>query len=119
MKIKIIDILNKIANGEEVPNKIKIGDIIWTYEDNDYINKELATGYIDSNKRYLLGYYNFNVLNDEVEILDDNYIFEETIGFLKNIYEYIKSQPSSKEEKERIKKMFEDFDETLGVKENE
>lgn len=29
--IKIIDLLNKIANGEEVPKKIKINNVIYEY----------------------------------------------------------------------------------------
>lgn len=31
MKIKLIDILNKRANGEEVPKKIKINNVIYEY----------------------------------------------------------------------------------------
>lgn len=42
MKIKIIDLLLKIANGEKVPKKIKYVDSIWEYCKNgstlDYIN---------------------------------------------------------------------------------
>ena len=42
MKIKIIDLLNKISNGEEVPKKIKFMNSIWEYCKNgntlDYIN---------------------------------------------------------------------------------
>ena len=34
--MKIIDLLNKIANGEEVPKKIKIKDEIWIYDEIDY-----------------------------------------------------------------------------------
>ena len=54
-KIKIIDLLNKIANGEEVPKRIKLD--------------------------------NFNILNEEVEILEDNTeeIEELTLGDLANI----------------------------------
>lgn len=38
--IKIIDLLNKIANGEEVPEKIKWRDKIWIYTkaQQDYLN---------------------------------------------------------------------------------
>ena len=38
MKIKIIDLLNKIANGEEVPKKIKFGGELCSFdvEDKDY-----------------------------------------------------------------------------------
>ena len=39
MKIKIIDLLNKIANKEQVPEKIKYENKIWEYDvySNDYI----------------------------------------------------------------------------------
>lgn len=70
-KIKIIDLLNMIANGEEVPERIKFGEMVWYFEENNYINKNLNPNFIDSNKRYFLGTYNFNVLNDEVEIVED------------------------------------------------
>ena len=35
-KIKIIDLLNKIANGEEVPKRIKYQNEIYTYANDDY-----------------------------------------------------------------------------------
>ena len=70
--MKIIDILNKRANGEEVPKKIKYGDIIWTYENHTYIRKDLSPNYNDSNIKYLLGFYNFYILNDEVEIIEED-----------------------------------------------
>ena len=31
--MKVIDLINKIANGEEVPDKIKCGDLTYTYEE--------------------------------------------------------------------------------------
>lgn len=40
--MKIIDILNKIVNGEEVPKKIKINGYIYEYQGDDYL-------YIDKN----------------------------------------------------------------------
>lgn len=35
--IKIIDLLVKIANGEEFPKKIKFNNSIWEYERNGYV----------------------------------------------------------------------------------
>ena len=68
--MRIIDLLNKIANCEEVPEKIKYCDRIWTYFEeqadytndferlfNYYINEEITTS-----------------LNDEVEIIEDKKI---------------------------------------------
>ena len=40
MKIKIIDLLNKIANGEEVPKKILLNGIIFEYQGDDYLYKD-------------------------------------------------------------------------------
>lgn len=72
--MKVIDLLNKIANWEEVPKKIKYKGIVreFDYEDKDYICK----GYED--------YYLFHdtlaegtgdkmvtALNDEVKIIED------------------------------------------------
>ena len=40
MKIKIIDLLNKIENGEEVPKKILLNGIIFEYQGDDYLYKD-------------------------------------------------------------------------------
>ena len=64
-KIKIIDLLNKIANGEEVPKEIKVNDNIYHYDETDCnefyryrtMTNELLTDYAD--------------LNDEVEIIEE------------------------------------------------
>ena len=68
--MKIIDLLNKIANGEEVPNKIKYCRTIFYYDDNsrDYISisNEFNSGGISICK-YIFG----GNLNDEVEILEE------------------------------------------------
>ena len=69
--IKIIDLLNKIANGEEVPTTIK-------YQDNYYnlIRKynedweEYEFGYKNSNGGYL-NIWRDSALNDTVEILEE------------------------------------------------
>lgn len=37
--MKVIDLLNKIANGEEVPKKIKYSDIEYDFNNNEYINE--------------------------------------------------------------------------------
>ena len=75
-KIKIIDLLIKIANNEEVPKKIKFGGVVWLYVGKNYIDKSLGFNYIDSNKRYLLSKYNFGILNDEVEIIDELKLYD-------------------------------------------
>ena len=73
--MKIIDLLNKIANGEEVPNKIKYDDMIWEY-DGDY--------YVSKNNLVLEEYTNLTTsLNDKVEILEEEKKIPEksNIGF--------------------------------------
>lgn len=64
--IKIIDLLNKIANGEEVPEHIKIGKNEW------YFYKSRNT-YGDKKSAWIVWdwYVEENRLNDEVEILKE------------------------------------------------
>lgn len=66
--MKVIDLLNKIANGEEVPQKIKYGEDTYYYEFNEYL---LETE--DENElRNLMGKYNLNILNNEVEVIEED-----------------------------------------------
>ena len=64
--MKIIDLLNKIANGEEVPKKIKYRDWLYEFEKdcNDYfcIYDSLLCRENDDVRQFL---------NDEVEILEE------------------------------------------------
>ena len=70
--MKIIDLLNKIANGEEIPKKIKWENIIYAYSeyDKDYLeypfSDEEYRGLFDMRDSILTQF-----LNDEVEILDE------------------------------------------------
>ena len=64
-KIKVIELLNKIANGEEVPNKIEYQEEVYEwdkevskYADYEGFTLEIYTKKID--------------LHEEVEILEDN-----------------------------------------------
>ena len=72
MKIKIIDLLNKIANGEEVPKKIKWENIIYAYSeyDKDYLeypfSDEEYKGLFDMRNNILTQF-----LNDEIEIIEE------------------------------------------------
>lgn len=78
--MKIIDLLNKIANGEEVPQKIKVGNKIYNYETfnigkgDNYFTAEWGEvkGYRINNDGtyYYLEIRDYN-LNDEVEILEE------------------------------------------------
>ena len=65
--MKIIDLLNKIANGEEVPKKLKYDDDIYEY---DYNEKNYAYFFID-HYSYLFNGDIMQILDDEVEILEE------------------------------------------------
>ena len=63
--MKIVELINKIANDEEVPKKIKYKNEIWEYYED-------ITNYIRPGKPNTLFtmYYIHKILNDEVEIID-------------------------------------------------
>ena len=74
--MKVIDLLNKIANGEEVPKKIKYRKCIFEYEEKfkDYFTKNgIITTTYDSNGifRNIFALYNTS-LNDEIEIIEED-----------------------------------------------
>ena len=66
--MKIIDLLNKIANGEEVPKRIKINNVIYEYRGYMYCTEKANYQDIED---YLFGKWNFNILNEEVEIPEE------------------------------------------------
>ena len=65
--MKIIDLLNKIANDEEIPKKIKFENDIYEYENKEcgYVREENGIYYMFMNE--IGNWY----LNDEVEILEE------------------------------------------------
>ena len=63
MKIKIIDLLNKLLNNEEVPKKIK-------YNNCEYRYDEVYREYLGDDSLFFKPEILF-ILNDEVEILGD------------------------------------------------
>jgi len=63
--MKVIDLLNKIANDEEVPKKIKFDNRFYLFnkaKDNYYENENCSINW---------DYVSLHCLNEEVEILDD------------------------------------------------
>ena len=77
MKVKIIDILNRIAQEKNVPKKIKYYGVTYELQIKrlDYVD---VLDYVDDKLNYLFdnvlmryGDYLFQHLNDEVEILDN------------------------------------------------
>lgn len=66
-KIKIIELLNKIANGEDLPKRIKIQEYVFELSkdyEHYYYNEDVEITHLIN--------HNFSNLNDEVEILEDN-----------------------------------------------
>jgi hypothetical protein len=65
--MKVIDLLNKIANGEEVPEIIEFDDAKY------YFRKIYKEYYRFDNSSTLYRDYNvFKILNDEVEVLEED-----------------------------------------------
>lgn len=63
-KIKVIDLLNKIANGEEVPKKIKDSSFELT------LNRD-GKHYGGQTTTVLNSVFGMNRLNDEIEIIEE------------------------------------------------
>ena len=83
--MKIIDLLNKIANGEEVPKKIKVLGGIYYYcgkdqTGNRYYSEPEGCGGIRLS-------FNTSQLNDTVEILEEEKKIPEKVDF--NISNFI------------------------------
>ena len=66
--MKVIDLLNKIANGEEVPKKFEVNGRIWEWNVHSY-KCELHSEFSVTGLRYDL-----SNLNDEIKILDIEYL---------------------------------------------
>lgn len=66
--MKIIDLLNKIANGEEVPKKIEYQGTEYIFDKSDYKLYKDADLLTDD---CLTRYINSVMLNDRVEIIED------------------------------------------------
>lgn len=79
-KIKIIDLLNKIANRKEVPKVITYENKVYHYveEYKDYVYDDAYCLISD----YFVNHYGITMyLNDEVEILDDEEDNPKTLKF--------------------------------------
>jgi len=70
--VKVIDLLNKIANGEEVPKKIKVGMFELTLSDD-------GKHYTGETLTILNNIYGMHSLNDEIEIIEEDNPIEELL----------------------------------------
>lgn len=74
--MKVIDLLNKIVNEEEMPKKIRVKNHIWAYEKGF---KQYKNDNFQELLKFLLGYYKedgfsftlYGALNCEVELIED------------------------------------------------
>lgn len=105
--IKIIDLLNKIANGEEVPKKIK-------YEYTEYeLSLSSKNYYRTDRSEDLLSIVSGDELNDIVEILDEEDEFEDIESFgVHYSWDYI-DYKNIEELKKYINKDFQNIFDTL------
>lgn len=69
--IKIIDLLVKIANGKEVPKKIKYKGTIYTF-DSSYNDNWKYSVTINGEAIGLLDHFCYYKLKDEVEIIEED-----------------------------------------------
>lgn len=82
--MKIIDLLNKIANGEEVPKKIKYEGDILEYDEDDKDYTGLSKTWSGVFFSWLFGKYATDkFINNEVEIIEDNEIDIQNIEEIK------------------------------------
>ena len=83
--MKIIDLLNKMANGEEVPKRIRVDNIIYIYENLEhfyYTDDEAREDLLVRGKDWST----FDFLNWNVELIEDETI--DNIEDLLEIKEY-------------------------------
>ena len=81
--MRVIDLLNKIANGEEVPKEIYYRRIKYTYDDYmaDY-KRDIGTNLFT----YLFSHERTNCfINEEVEVIEDKKIEKLPIGLKQTI----------------------------------
>ena len=81
-KIKIIDLLNMISKGEELPKKIKWNNKIYISKGNAIEN---FVDYINDDDDYCFEHYiGYSSLNDYVEIIEEDKKIEK-IGFISSV----------------------------------
>ena len=83
--MKIIDLINKKANGEKTPKKIKFMNSIWEYERNGYVQdfqNEIGKCLME------IVPINKNGLNQEVEIIEEPKKMEKLKGYDDNIIDF-------------------------------
>lgn len=92
--MKVIDLLNKIANGEEVPKKIKYSSYIFKYTGDKRIQRLYV---MENQDNYLLRDF-VVTLDSKIEILEEEHKIPEKLEFGRSIEngEEILTVPSEK-----------------------
>ena len=98
--MKVIDILNKIANGEEVPKKIEYIGLIYEYDEKikDYFNDNLWLFYSMNS---------IGLIEREVEIIEDTSKKNTKIEKLSNVTIYGATISALRNELQATNKRFE------------
>ena len=115
MKIKIIDLLNKIANGEEVPKKIKWGDFELEWEELCYHDYK----FLDTGNHLLFQGFATSVLNNEVEIIEETKKIEKIEKPTQDEYLYSTGKELYENDMKVYDKINELIDEINNLKEND
>ncbi len=85
--MKVIDLLNKIANGEEAPKKIKVGELEFEkYIESPTIDYRLEKGNTFLFQEYVHIFGEIS-LNDEIEIIEEDKEMEKSIKPFKEYWE--------------------------------
>lgn len=87
MKIKIIDLVTKWLNADEMPKKIKYNDSIFEYDEfeEDYMPEESHLGLLDM-------VATFSDFNDEVEIIEEKPTVEKLEDRIERAVEFLETQ---------------------------
>lgn len=80
--MKIIDLLNKINKGEEIPEKVKYEDVIFEYnkEHKDYMRKKDNLYHETLLYRVMNTHFISELLRAEVEVIEENKEIEELLA---------------------------------------
>lgn len=91
--MKVIDLLNKIANGEEVPKKIQVYSDIFVFDYGNMVYEHEET------RTNMLSIYNGNILNYEVRIKEDKSFNKRVEEIYNRHIDYIYDKEDKKIEK--------------------
>ena len=72
--MRVIDLLNKIANGEEVPSPIYHNNLYYDFEDGDYFNQKTRNWLFNDSDIE-------TILNDKVEVIEEDKKIEKMSDF--------------------------------------